>query len=57
MEDAYKLEVFCTNCDFKGEVDIPKGILVDDYKCPKCDVPAVKKSLKAFVMRPSTSFE
>ena len=42
-KSTYRLEVFCTNCDFKGMVDIPKGVAVLNHKCLKCDMPTLEK--------------
>ena len=33
---TYKAYVFCTNCNFRKELDIPKGSLVSDVSCPNC---------------------
>jgi Zn finger protein HypA/HybF involved in hydrogenase expression len=36
--ETYKSKVKCTNCGWKGEVSIPKGIEVysSNAKCPNC---------------------
>ncbi len=36
MNNTYKVKVFCKNCDFKGEVDIPESLKVEDHICPEC---------------------
>ncbi len=35
-EETYKANVMCGNCDFMGEIDIPKGVKISDKECPKC---------------------
>ncbi|HEY4481049.1 MAG: hypothetical protein UV53_C0007G0005 [Candidatus Azambacteria bacterium GW2011_GWE1_42_9] len=32
----YKAKVFCKNCDFKGEINIPEGVKIEEYDCSKC---------------------
>ena len=33
---TYKVKVYCENCDLRAEVDIEKGKVVDETKCPNC---------------------
>ena len=35
-DETYIEPVICENCDYKGEVTIPKGKLVKEATCPKC---------------------
>lgn len=34
--DAYQLKVSCSNCDFKGNINIPKQVVVENHPCPNC---------------------
>ena len=36
MENSYKAKVYCKNCDFKGEIEIPKGQTIENTKCTNC---------------------
>jgi len=36
IEETYKLEAVCDNCDYSGEVEIPKGTKVEEMDCPQC---------------------
>lgn len=37
---GYEADMICSNCDFKGTVEIPKGISTAEYghvnPCPTC---------------------
>ena len=33
---TYKAYIFCNNCYFKKEIDIPKGVLTSSVSCPNC---------------------
>ena len=33
---TYKAYIFCSNCHFKKEIDIPKGALISHVSCPNC---------------------
>ncbi len=35
-EGVYKQKVFCSNCNFRGEIEIARGVLVDKAECPNC---------------------
>ncbi len=44
MENSnYNLNVFCTNCNFKGTVEIPQGIKVNNHPCSKCGNKTLEK--------------
>jgi predicted RNA-binding Zn-ribbon protein involved in translation (DUF1610 family) len=47
--NTYKIDANCTNCDFSGEVEIPKGKTLEEISCPTC---GNKKSL---TKKPKTS--
>jgi DNA-directed RNA polymerase subunit RPC12/RpoP len=36
QKENYKTEATCKNCDFSGEVGIPKGAKIEDCDCPNC---------------------
>ena len=42
-DGTYKASVFCKNCDFRGEVDIPKGQMIEDTPCPSCENMTIEK--------------
>ena len=31
-----KIQVFCENCNFDGEIEIPKEALAENHPCPEC---------------------
>ncbi len=35
-EDTYSVNVFCSNCDLRGSVNIPRGVTVEEHKCEQC---------------------
>lgn len=35
-ETTYMVYVFCTNCRFRKEIDVPKGVLISEVSCPNC---------------------
>ncbi|MCH7648074.1 MAG: hypothetical protein IIA83_05665 [Thaumarchaeota archaeon] len=35
-EETYKRKVYCTNCNFRNEIDIAKGTKVEKATCPNC---------------------
>ena len=41
--ETYSAEVECTNCGWTGTIEIPKGIAIDEMKCPECEVVALAK--------------
>ncbi len=43
--ETYRMPVICYDCDFKGEMDIPKGIGVGETLCPKCGNKTLRKAL------------
>jgi len=34
--NIYEVDVICYNCDFKGKVDINKGVQIKEAECPRC---------------------
>ncbi len=52
MGETYKVKVYCTNCNFQGETDIPKGRPVSDHPCLNCGTKSLKKMQE---MRASSS--
>ena len=44
-DETYQSAVVCGNCDFKGEVAIPKGKLVKEAICPKCGNKTLREAL------------
>lgn len=49
MENTYKIKVFCTNCDFTGEINIPKGQTVEQTSCENCGTPNLIKNQDVFI--------
>jgi DNA-directed RNA polymerase subunit RPC12/RpoP len=41
------LEVFCTNCDFKGAITLLELMLLEDFECPKCRHKELRKRSRA----------
>jgi len=40
---TYKLKVFCPNCEFRGEIEIEKGVPYDKTECTNCGVSGLMK--------------
>lgn len=45
-QEKYNLNVFCKNCDFEGNVEIPKGTTYENHKCTKCGVANLVKKMQ-----------
>lgn len=45
MEDTYKASVYCSNCDFRGGVNIPKGQVISETACENCGNTTLQKNL------------
>lgn len=49
--ETYSVYTSCSNCDFTGEVNLPKGTLIKDVlqsiKCPTCGCETLTKSTKS----------
>ncbi|MBI2038914.1 MAG: hypothetical protein HYT22_01360 [Candidatus Niyogibacteria bacterium] len=45
-KETYKLKVFCVNCNFKGEIEIPKGVAYKSQECPNCGVTGLERVLE-----------
>ena len=45
MENSktYKAKVYCKNCDLNQEIDIPKGVKIDETACPNCGTTELEK--------------
>ena len=43
--ETYRMPAICYNCDFKGEIDIRKGIEISETFCPKCGNKTLRKAL------------
>lgn len=50
--NIYSLKVFCTNCDHKWDLSLPKGRPFDSFGtynptiyCPNCDCATVRRAL------------
>lgn len=43
--ETYKMKVYCGNCDFRGEIDIPKGVLVSEAECTQCGTTTLAKDI------------
>ena len=44
-DKTYRVGVVCVNCDFRGEIDIPKGTQIKEAPCPECGNKTLRKSL------------
>ncbi len=53
--NTYNLPVFCENCGYEGNLDIPKGTTVDKYSCPTCGVPSLTRDINAHLRDQSIS--
>ena len=42
-EKIYKVHVFCRNCDFEGETQIPLDRLITEQPCPGCGCQTLHK--------------
>lgn len=36
MGDTYTVSVACSNCGWRGSIEIPKGQLIEGKTCPNC---------------------
>ena len=50
---TYKINTYCTNCDFSGMLDIQKGSLVEDATCPKCGNRTIEREHNVDLSTPS----
>lgn len=50
--DTYKIETYCTNCNFTGPIDIEKGKFVADKECPSCGNKSLEKKEPPLRMTP-----
>ena len=50
--ETYKLEVFCKNCNFEGEITIPKGMTLVETHCHNCKLKMLDKKLPRARMTP-----
>lgn len=48
-EETYKAKVYCSNCDFKKEIDIPKGKKIGETECPNCGTPELSKDVDVVI--------
>lgn len=44
-DKTYQVSVICYNCDFKGQIAIPKGTEIKETLCPKCGNRTLRKAL------------
>jgi len=44
-ENTYKARVYCSNCDFKKEIDIQKAKKVEETACPNCGTMELGKDI------------
>ena len=51
-DDTYKVEVLCKNCGFEGEIEIEKGVKIEDHPCPNCGNRDLIRKLKPIRMIP-----
>ncbi len=45
MPDTYNLKAFCSNCEFRGNVEIPRGTPFEKHPCPTCGVAGITKDI------------
>ena len=53
---TYKVNVYCTNCDFRGDIDIPKGQIIEHTKCNNCGNPKLTKNMNVNLDSDNDSF-
>lgn len=46
-DDLYKIDAICSNCGFDGNIEIPKGIIIDDFGCPNCGCLKLQRDFNA----------
>jgi len=46
-ENFYNLDILCENCDYVGQIEIPKGQKIDTFCCPKCGTESLKRDYNA----------
>lgn len=34
--ETYTAVVICENCNFNGHIEVNKGALIENHKCPNC---------------------
>lgn len=39
----YQLKVYCSNCGFNNEINIPKKVAVKYHPCPNCENEGLKR--------------
>lgn len=39
----YWIQVFCSNCGYKGLTGFVKGVRLDEHACPKCEIKTLEK--------------
>lgn len=54
MVATYKISIYCENCEYHGEADIPKGTKVADGECPQCGCGTVVKAKSRDVQEPQS---
>ena len=54
-KNTYKLKMFCGNCGFEGEIEIPKGIASKNKECPNCGITELERIVEPIIMRPDIS--
>lgn len=42
-EKMYKANVYCTNCSFSNETEIPTGCTIEQHHCPTCGCKTLRK--------------
>lgn len=53
MDNTYKINAFCENCDFKGPIDIEKEMEIENYPCHVCGNKKLKKAIEFARIRPN----
>ena len=50
--ETYELNAFCKNCNFEGNVIIPKGMVLTEINCPNCKLKMLEKKLPRMRITP-----
>jgi len=55
--NTYKVKVYCSNCDLRGEIDIQKGKKVEETVCPNCGTLEITKDINVDLGRGNNYYD
>jgi predicted RNA-binding Zn-ribbon protein involved in translation (DUF1610 family) len=55
-KSTYKLDVLCTNCTLRENIEIPVGTKVEDHACPTCGNKTLRKRLNVDLSARPTNY-